>query len=129
MPAILFTVSAAVIGMFAFSHWRATISRAAKKNISSRICIAAGVTEPGISAQDFRSILSLHDLTQDLRGSNDGFRAVRSYYAVLEKLGRLIPTMAAWTNGEMVTCSRYVAVRLDQRLERNMVSAAQIRGI
>jgi hypothetical protein len=37
--------------------------------------------------------------------------------------------MANWSNAEMTTCSRYVAVLMDQHMERNMVCAAQMRGI
>ena len=128
IAAILFTVSAAVFGRFALYFWRARISRVAAQGISCRIRIAAGISAE-IGARDFRSLLSLHDLTQDLRGPNGSFRTVRTYYSVVEKLGSLIPAMANWANGEMVTCSRYVAVLVDQHLERNMACAAQIRRI
>jgi len=129
IAAILFTVSAAIFVRFALYYWRAMISRVAAQDISDRVRIAAGITAPEIGTRDFRSILSLHDLAQDLRGPNGGFRAVRAYYSVVEMLGSLIPAMANWANGEMVTCSRYVAVLVDQHLERNMARAAQIRGI
>ena len=129
IAAILFTVSAAVFVRFALYYWRAMISRVAAQDISDRIRIAAGITVSEIGAQDFRSMLSLHDLTQDLRGPNGAFRPVRAYYSVVEKLGSLIPAMANWANGEMITCSRYVAVRVDHHLKRNMARAAQIRGI
>ena len=127
IAAILFTVVAAIFVRFALYYWRAMISRVAAQDISDRIRIAAGIT-PEIGARDFRSILSLHDLAQDLRGPNGTFRAVRAYYAMVEKLGSLIPAMAKWANGEMVTCSRYVAVLVDRHLERTMARAAQIRG-
>ena len=129
IAAILFTVSAAVFGRFALYYWRAMISRVAAQDISDRIRVAAGITAPEIGARDFRSILNLHDLAQDLRGPNGGFRTVRAYYSVVEKLGSLIPAMANWANGEMVTCSRYVAVLVDQHLKRNKAHADQIRGI
>jgi hypothetical protein len=127
--AILFTVFAAVFGRIALYYWRAMISRVAAQDISDRIRIAAGITAPGIGARDFRSILNLHDLAQNLHGPNGGFHAVQAYYSVVEKLGSLIPAMANWANAEMVTCSRYVAVLVDKHLERNMARAAQIRGI
>jgi hypothetical protein len=129
IAAILFTFSAAVLGKVALSCWRTMISRVAAQRISSRIRVAAGISAPEIGARDFRSILSLHDLAQNLRGPNGGFHAVRAYYAVVESLGSLIPAMANWANRELVTCSRYVAVLVDQHLERNMARAAQIRGI
>ena len=129
IAAILFMVSSVALVQFALYYWRATISGIAAKSISDRIRTAAGITAPQIGAQDFRSILSLHDLSPDLRGPNGSFCCVRAYYSVIENLGKLIPTMASWANTEMLTCSRYVAVLVDQHLDRNMACAAQVRGI
>ena len=129
IAAILFTVSVAALVQFALYYWRAIIAGIAAQPISERIRVAAGITAPQIAAGDFRSIVSLHDLSPDLRGPNGGFRGVKAYYSVVEKLGKLIPAMRSWANIEMLTCSRYVAVLVDQHLERNMVCAAQVRGI
>jgi hypothetical protein len=129
IAAILFTVSAAALVQFAVYYWRATISGVAANPISDRIRTAAGITAPQIEAKDFRSILSLHDLSPDLRGPNGSFFVVKSYYSAVEKIGRLIPAMTGWANTEMLTCARYVAVLVDQHLERNMVSAAQVRSL
>ncbi|MGA7794761.1 MAG: hypothetical protein WCA19_17120 [Candidatus Acidiferrales bacterium] len=129
IPAVIFAVSVVAFAQFALYYWRATISGIAAQAISERIRVAAGITHEGISAQDFHSILILKDLSPDLRGPNGNFKAIRAYYAVVEKLGSIIPAMANWANSEMATCSRYVAVLMDQHLERNMVCAAQVRGM
>jgi hypothetical protein len=129
IAAIIFAVSVAAFAQFGLYYWRATISGIAAQAISERIRVAAGITHAGIGAQDFRNILILNDLSPELQGPNGSFTAVRSYYAVVEKLGRFIPAMASWANTEMATCSRYVAVLMDQHLERNMACAAQVRGI
>jgi hypothetical protein len=129
IAAILFMVSAVALVQFALYYWRAIISGVATQPISERIRTAAGITAPQIGARDFHSILSLHDLSPDLRGPNGSFIGVRAYYSVVEKLGKLMPAMSNWANGEMLTCSRYVAVLVDQHLERNMVCAAQVRGM
>ena len=129
IAAILFTVSTVALAQFGLYYWRAIISGVAIQPISDRIRTAAGITAPQIGAQDFRSILSLHDLSPDLRGPNGSFLGVRAYYSMVEKLGRLMPAMASWANAEMLTCSRYVAVLVDQHLERNMVCAAEMRSI
>ncbi len=128
IAAILFMVSAVALVQFALYYWRAVISGVATQPISDRIRTAAGIRAHQIGAQDFHSILSLHDLSPDLRGPNGSFLGVRTYYSAVEKLGRLIPTMASWANAEMLTCSRYVAVLVDQHLERNIACAAQMRG-
>jgi hypothetical protein len=71
----------------------------------------------------------LKDLSPDLQGPQGSFTAIRAYYAIVEKVGSIVPAMAKWANAEMATCSRYAAVLMDQHLERNMACAAQVRGI
>jgi hypothetical protein len=126
---ILFAVSVAALVQFAVYYWRAVISGIAAQPISDRIRTAAGITAPQIAASDFHSIVSLHDLSPDLCGPNGSFIGVKAYYSVVKQLGSLIPAAASWANSEMLTCSRYVAVLIDQHMERNMVCAAQVRGI
>ena len=129
IAAILFTVSIVAFGQFGLYYWRATISAVASQAISDRIRTAAGISTAVVGAQDFHSILILKDLSPDLRGPGGSFRALRVYYAVVEKLGRVVPAMASWSNAEMATCARYVAVLMDQHLERNLACAAQMRGM
>jgi hypothetical protein len=129
IAAILFMVSIVALGQFALYYWRAVISGVSTQPISERVRTAAGITAPQIGARDFHTILSLHDLSPDLRGPNGRFIGLRAYFSAIEKLGRLIPATASWANAEMLTCSRYIAVLVDQHLERNMVCAAQVRGI
>src|ERR1700690_1656013 len=117
IAAILFTVSVAAFAQFGLYYWRATISGVATQPVSDRIRTAAGISAATIGAQDFRSILKLKDLSPDLRGPSGNFAALRSYYAIVEKLGRIIPAMAKWSNTEMTTCARYIAVLMDQHME------------
>jgi hypothetical protein len=129
IAAVLLTVSIVAFGQFGLYYWRAMISGVASHAISDRIRVAAGITTPSIGALDFRNILILSNLSPDLRGPGGSFRAVRTYYAIVEKVGKVVPAMASWANAEMTTCSRYVAVLMDQHLERNMACAAQMRGM
>jgi hypothetical protein len=126
---IIFAISMVAFAQFGLYYWRATISGIAAQAISDRIRVAAGITHAGISAQDFRNIIILKDLSPDLRGPNGNFTAIRAYYAVVNKLGSVVPSMASWADAEMATCSRYVAVLMEQHMERNMVCAAQVRGM
>jgi hypothetical protein len=129
VAAIIFVVSVAALAQFGLYYWRATISGVAAQAISERIRVAAGITHAGIGPQDFRNILILKDLSPDLRGATGGFGAIRTYYSIIEKLGSIVPAMASWANAEMTTCARYAAVVMDQHMERNMVCAAQVRGM
>jgi hypothetical protein len=126
---ILFAMSAAALAQFGLYYWRATIAGVAANPVSDRVRVAAGIAAPSVGAEDFRSILSLHHLSPDLRGPNGTFRSVRAYYSIVQKVGSLLPAMASWAHGEMETCSRYVAVLVDRHLERNIACAAQVRGM
>lgn len=129
MAAIILTVSVVALSQFALYYWRAMISGVASHAISDRIRAAAGIPSRPIGAQDFRSILILNNLSPDLRGPGGSFRVIRTYYAAVEKLGKIVPAMASWSNAEMATCARYVAVLMDRHLERNIACAAQMRGM
>ena len=126
---VIFAVSAFALAQFGLYYWRATISGVASQAISERIRVAAGITHAGIVGRDFQNILILNNLSPDLRGPNGNFRTVRAYYAAVQTLGRVIPGIAGWAETEMATCSRYIAVLMDQHIERNMACAAQVRGI
>jgi hypothetical protein len=129
IAAIICLVSIVAFAQFGLYYWRATISGVAAQAISDRIRVAAGITHASIGAQDFRNIIILKDLSPDLGGQNVSFKAIRAYYSVVEKLGSIVPGIASWADAEMATCSRYVAVLMDQHLERNMICAAQVRGV
>jgi hypothetical protein len=126
---IIFLFSVVAVAQFGLYYWRATVSGIAAQAISERIRAAAGITHAGIGAQDFRNIIILKDLSPDLRGASASFTVIRSYYSIVEKVGSMIPAMASWANSEMATCARYAAVVMDQHMERNMVAAAQVRGM
>jgi hypothetical protein len=126
---LICAVSVAAFAQFGLYYWRATISDIASQAISDRIRAAAGITHATIGPRDFRSILILNDLSPDLQGPNGTFRAIRMYYTVVETIGKIVPVMADWADSEMATCSRYIAVLMDQHLERNMACAAQVRGV
>lgn len=120
------TVAACQFGLY---YWRAIIASVAAQPVSDRLRTAVGIASTGMSLHGFRVILSLLDMAPDLRGLSGGFRAIRAYYLMVETLGRFIPLLACWSENEMATCSRYVAVLLDQRLGRNMACTAEISNI
>lgn len=129
IAAILFCVSIVAFGQFGVYYWRATIANTATRQVSDRLRVAAGISTASVGSRDFRAILSVHDLTPDLRGASGTYLAVRAYYSIVETLGHVIPWVTGWSEVEMVMCSRYVAVLVDQHLERNMDCATQVRGI
>jgi hypothetical protein len=126
---LILIVSVIAFAQFWIYYWRAAMSGIAAQAISERIRVAAGITHESISAQDFRSILILKDLSPTLRGPSGSLLGVRAYYKIVEKMGRMVPAIASWANSEMATCSRYVAVQMDRHLQRNILCASQVRGM
>ena len=130
IAAILLCVSTVACCQFGFYYWRAMILSISALPVSDRLRVAAKIATTQVGSGDFGAIMTTRELVPDLGGSRGGnFRAIRAYYAVVEKLGRLTPSLAKWSEAEMVTCSRYAAVLVDRHLERNLVCAAQMRGM
>lgn len=126
---ILFCFSIVAFGQFGLYFWRASIADTSTRQISDRVKVAAGIPAATVTSRDFRAILSVHDLTPDLRGFGRGYRTIRAYYSIVEGIGCLIPSLTGWAEAEMAMCSRYAAVLVGQHLERNMDCAAQLRRI
>jgi hypothetical protein len=57
----------------------------------------------------------------------DSLATLRAYYSAVSVLCKL-PALQAWAKQEMATCSRYVAVLVDQRLTQNLAYAAEMRS-
>ena len=125
---ILFCFSMVAFGQFGLYYWRAGVANTATQQVSDRVRAAAGISA-AVSSRDFRAILRVYGLTSDLRGPGRTYCAIRVYYLVVEKIGRLIPPVSDWAEAEMNLCSRYVAVLIDQHLERNRECEMQMRGI
>lgn len=127
--AILFSVSIVALGQFGLYYWRATIADTARQSVSDRVRLAAGIQAISARARDFRAILSVYEMTPDLRGDAGRYRRIRTYYKLVQTIGNLIPPVAKWAESELDMCSRYVAVLVDQHLNRNWECAVRVRSI
>jgi len=113
------------LARFAVSQWRAIWITTANQPLSEALRMTAGIDGASIGAQDFGSLLSLCDnLSPDLKKKSPWLKEVSLYYRAVEKLEQIfrmkLPSIATWANGEMQTCSRYVAVALDQNLSMSL---------
>ncbi len=129
---IIFAIAGAALGQFMLYYWRSVVAGVAAQPVSDRVRKAAGLAGASVGPADFQAVIGLHGLTPGLKDDGGDLRAVRAYYRVVVMLGRLagfrLPAVAAWSEREMTTCSRYVAVLVDRRLERNLVCAAEMRS-
>lgn len=110
---------------FAVSQWRAIWITSASQPLSDSMQITTGIDGAAIGAQDFRSLMDLCDrLCPDLRRASPWLREVSIYYRVVLRLEQVfrhkVPRLSVWASREMQSCSRYVAVLLDQNLSMSL---------
>ncbi len=135
MTALLILVfSGFALVNFAISQWRMIWLTTANQPLSDTLRAATGIEAENIGPSDFGTLLGLCDeLSPSLKKSPHSLREVKGYYAVVANLERAFrsiqPTLAAWAASEMKTCSRYVAVVLDQNLELDLDRRAAVRSI
>jgi hypothetical protein len=134
--AALFILVCCIVALanFAISQWRLIWITTANQPISDSLHAATGIAAESIGGSDFGTLLGLCDeLSPLIRKTTPWLREVRGYYSVvanLEKVCRSIqPAVAAWAASEMKTCSRYVAVVLDQNLSLSLDSGAGVRPL
>jgi hypothetical protein len=127
---LVFSVLALV--QFAISQWRMIWLTTANQPLSDSLRITAGIDAESISAQDFGKLLGLCDeMSPLLKKGTPWLREVKSYYGLMAGLERacrsIQPALSAWATAEMKTCSRYVAVLLDQNLSLDLDRRAAVR--
>jgi len=126
--AMLFAISIVALSQFAVYYWRAMLTGAAAQPVSERILAAAGAQGGQLTAQHFATLLGIHQLTPELNSGSDGLFLVRLYFGLIEKLGRTLPAISAWSQCELAVCARYAAVQIDRRWQMNLELAASLRS-
>jgi hypothetical protein len=130
IAAFILVISAAALGQFAVYSWRAGVLSAAGQPISERTAAAMGISSNSLQSEDFATLQSLHNVCPGLEEASRQLRLVTAYYHTVRSLGRLFgslsPTCGAWANREQATCTRYVAVSIDQRLRNNQAQLASV---
>lgn len=125
--ALMLIASIVAMLQFGLSYWRSLIAGVASQPLSDRMCAAAALGHATPGAGDFSALLSLHRLTPGVESHHSNLRGLRSYYTAMDTLCRL-PAMSRWAHSEKATCSRYLAVLVDQRLSANLACATEMRS-
>ena len=110
---------------FGVSQWRAIWISSANQPLSESLQLTAGIDASSIAGEDFGRLMNLCDqLSPELKKSSPWLGEVSLYYRLVSRLRQFsrttAPSIAKWAATEMETCSRYVAVVLDQNLAMNM---------
>lgn len=132
--ALILVFSVLALLQFAISQWRMIWLTTANQPLSDSLRLTAGIDTDSIGAKDFGKLLGLCDeMSPLLKNGTPWLREVKGYYGLMagmEKLCRSVqPALAGWASGEMRTCSRYVAVLLDQNLALDLDRQATARSI
>ena len=130
---LILVFSVVALSRFAINQWRLIWLTTANQPLSDSLRAATGVDGESVGATDFNALLGLcNELSPDLKKSTPWLREVSRYYRVMGKLEKAFrsvqPAIANWALAEMKTCSRYVAVVLDQHLSVDLDRRAAVRS-
>jgi hypothetical protein len=123
----IFILAFSVIALvrFAIAQWRAIWLSTANNPLSDALQLTTGTDGSAIGAQDFSTLMDLCDkFCPDLKKTSPWLREVSIYYRLVLKLEQVfqskVPRLSIWARNEMQSCSRYVAVLLDQSLSMSL---------
>jgi hypothetical protein len=129
---LILIVSVATLGQFAVFSWRARLVSVAAQPLSEEMQVAIGTTANALNPKDFDTVASLHEICPALKEANRELWLVRAYFQALRAVHRLCgeqaAALASWSDREMGTCARYMAVVMDLRLQHNQVCFSQLRS-
>lgn len=133
ISAFIFVMTVVTLLQFGAWSWRAGLLRvAALAPMLSPETQSNPVAQILLDSRDFPEVIGYQKLCPQL-GNEHGLRAVALYYRLVKAVGALgeaiVPSVpTSWASREMVLCTRYAAVVMVQRLERNQTLAAQARS-
>jgi hypothetical protein len=130
IAAFILVISAVAMAQFAVLAWRAGLLSLAGQPISEETAAAIGVSSSSLQSEDFSTLKSLHNVCPGLEEASRQLRLVTVYYHAVRALGALFgslsPTCGEWASREQATCTRYLAVSIDQRLRNNHAQLASL---
>ena len=129
--AFILVFSVAALMRFGICQWRAVWLSVAARPLSSCLQAATGLDANSLRAEDFHLITKTsHYVTPAPRERNVWLREVGVYFRIvnaIEKLaGSHIPGVEKWADRELLSCARYAAAVLDQRLNSNLAYATDL---
>jgi hypothetical protein len=122
MAAVIFVISVAALMQFFVSYCRSLIAASARRALSVDVQDVIGIRRSA-SGEDFARVMQFLDLCPDRREDRNGVKAIGAYFRLLgavgTTMGRLIPSLRAWTESERSQCAYFAAVALDRRIAHN----------
>jgi len=131
---LILAFSVIALVKFSISQWRMIWLTTANQPLSDSLRAATGIEAENIGPNDFGTLLGLCDeLSPAINRATPWLREVRGYYKIVAKLEKacrsIQPALSSWAAAEMKTCSRYVAVVLDQNISIDLDRRAAVRSL
>ena len=122
MAALIFVFSVAALMQFFVSYCRSLIAASARRALSSDVQDVIGIRQSA-NGDDFARVMQYLYLCPDRREDRNGIKAIGAYFRLLGAIGtvigKLIPSLRAWTESERSQCAYFAAVALDRRIAHN----------
>lgn len=134
IPICILLLSVAAMIQFGISQWRAMWLTVAARPLSDCLQAATGLDAGAIRAEDFDLITKTsHYVSPAPRERNVWLREVGVYFRIVSTIQKLagnhIPAVSQWAQSELLSCAKYAAAVLDQRLNANLAYAADMSRI
>jgi len=134
IAAFILVISVAALIQFAAFTWRAGLLRVASQPLPNQGDTGYASCQV-LQSMDFEDVSAYQQLCPEI-GADDGRNlcSVRLYYRFLQFVSRLGSSIleatmpSGWSQREMALCTRYAAVVLSERMERNQALAAEVRS-
>jgi hypothetical protein len=132
MAALIFIFSVAALMQFFVSYCRSLIAASSRRALSTDVQDVIGIRRSA-SGDDFDRVMQFLYLCPDRREDRTGIKAIGAYFRLLGAvgaiMGKLIPSLRAWTESERSQCAYFAAVALDRRIAHNRdMFAEQMSG-
>lgn len=123
IAALILVISVAALIQFAVFSWRAAFLSVAALPVSEDVANLVEIdAESGLSS-DFVKAAQWLELSPNLAGNERRTLGVRVYHAALQFMSNL---GISWAQSEMSNCTRFMAVVVDERLQRNRACYADL---
>ncbi len=121
IAALICVLSVAAFVQFLVTYCHSVVAAFGKTELSARVREVAGMGSRDLAVDDFARFLQLIHLCPEHNADRLEISAVKTYFAFLRAVGfvfrALVPSVASWTNRELLGCSHFAAVALDRRME------------
>ncbi len=125
----ILVLSVAALIEFAVSQWRSMWLTVAAQPLSDCVQTATGISADTITENDFALLLrATEKLCAGPQERNHWVQEVKVYYRIVRAIegasAKMLPGLASWAKNELVSCSKFAAAILDERLNENLAYAS-----